>query len=133
MTWNENNIRNYVHNTPWKQPYKNKHTWRDRNTKRGLLQIPAQWCHRTTKWPNIQTSPLISDLNSKINSPGQATNKILKTNNYNNSDLNSNCQLSKLGDRNKFNTHNNCWKCCIDNERPTGKKHTSVGWDNVKW
>ena len=37
-----------------------------------------------TKLPNVQTSPLISDLNSKINSLGQATNKILKTNNYNN-------------------------------------------------
>ena len=37
-----------------------------------------------TKWPNIQTSPHISDLKSKINSPGQARNKILKTNNYNN-------------------------------------------------
>ena len=21
-------------------------------------------------------------------------------------------------------------KCCINNERPTGKKHTSVGWDD---
>jgi hypothetical protein len=36
------------------------------------------------KMTHIQTSPHISDLNSKINSPGQATNKILKTNNYNN-------------------------------------------------
>ena len=51
--------------------------------------------HRRTKWPNIKTSPLISDLNSKINSPGQATNKISKTNNYNNSDLNSNHHLPK--------------------------------------
>ena len=29
-------------------------------------------------------SLMICDLNYKINSPGQATNKILKTNNYNN-------------------------------------------------
>jgi hypothetical protein len=33
-----------------------------------LLQIPNQWCHRRTKWPNVQTSHLISDLNCKINS-----------------------------------------------------------------
>ena len=56
----------------------------DRNTKSGLLQIATQWCHRRTKWPSIQTSPHISDLNSKINSPHQVRNKILKTNNYNN-------------------------------------------------
>ena len=23
-----------------------------------------------------------------------------------------------------------CWKCCINNERPTGKKHTNVEWDD---
>ena len=38
-------------------------------------QIPTQWCHRRTKWPNIQTSPHISHLKSNINSPGQVTNK----------------------------------------------------------
>ena len=37
---------------------------------------------------HTQTSLLISDLNSKINSPGQGTNKILKTNNYNNQRFN---------------------------------------------
>ena len=42
------------------------------------------------------------------------------------SDLNSNCQLSKPGDRRNFKT---CWKF-INNERPTGKKHTSVRWDD---
>ena len=30
-----------------------QHTWRDRNTKSYHLQIPTQWCHRRTKWPNI--------------------------------------------------------------------------------
>ena len=35
--------------------------------------------------------------------------KILKPNNYNNSDLNSNCQLPKPGDRSDFNTHKTCW------------------------
>ena len=48
------------------------------------------------RYINIQTSPHISDLNSKINSPGQATNKqfkIIKTNNYNNQLFN--CQLPK--------------------------------------
>ena len=64
----------------------------------------AQWCHRRTKWPNIQTSSLISDFNS-------------------------NCQLSKPGDRRHFNTHKTCWKCFND-ERLTGKKHTTVGWDD---
>ena len=29
-------------------------------------------------------------------------------------------------------THKTCWKCCINNERPTGKKHTNVGWDAVE-
>ena len=23
-----------------------------------------------------------------------------------------------------------CWKCCINNERPTGNKHTTVGWND---
>ena len=46
------------------------------------------------------------------------------------SDLNSNCQLPKSGDRRNFNSYNNCWKCCINNERPTGKKHTNFGWDD---
>ena len=36
----------------------NKHSWRDRNTKSNLLQISTQWFHRSTKRPNIQTSPL---------------------------------------------------------------------------
>ena len=27
-------------------------------------------------------------------------------------------------------THKTCWKCCINNKRPTGKKHTSVGWED---
>jgi hypothetical protein len=31
--------------------------------------------------PNVQTSSLISDLNSKINSPGQATKELLKPDN----------------------------------------------------
>ena len=46
------------------------------------------------------------------------------------SDLNSNCQLPKPGGRRNFYTHKTHWKCCINNERPTGKKHTSVGWDD---
>ena len=52
-------------------------------------------------------------MNSKIHSPGQATyksskfkkKKNLKTKNYNNSDLNSNCQLPNPGDGSNFNTH----------------------------
>ena len=46
------------------------------------------------------------------------------------SDLNPNCQLPKLGDRRNSNTHKTCWKCCINNERPTEKKHTNVVWDD---
>jgi hypothetical protein len=49
-----------------------------------ILQIPAQWFHRRTKRPNTQTSPLISDLNSKINSPDQATKEISNPNYWNN-------------------------------------------------
>ena len=26
-----------------------------------------------------------------------------------------------------FNTHKTCWKCCINNERPTGQKNTTAG------
>ena len=33
------------------------------------------------------------------------------------SDLNSNCLMPKPGDRRNFNTHEICWKCCINNER----------------
>ena len=46
------------------------------------------------------------------------------------SDLNSNCQQPKPGDRRNLNTHKTCWKCCINNESPTGKKYTNVGWDD---
>ena len=35
----------------------------------------------------------------------------------------------KTGDRRNFNTHKTCWKC-INDERPTEKKHTTVGWDD---
>jgi hypothetical protein len=98
----------------------NKHTWSC------LLQIPTQWYLRRTKWPNIQIFTHISEWNSKISSPGQATNKILKINNYNNQWF----KLPKSGDRSNFNTHKTCWKCCINNERPTGKKHTNFGWDD---
>ena len=35
----------------------------------------------------------------------------------------------KPGDRRNFNTHKTCLKC-INDERPTGKKHTNVGWDD---
>jgi hypothetical protein len=46
------------------------------------------------------------------------------------SDLNSNCQMPKPGDRSKFNTYKTFWKCCIKNEWPTGKKHSNIGWDD---
>ena len=36
-------------------------------------------------------------------------------------------QPLKPGDRRNFNTHKTCWKCRINNESPTGKKHTTVG------
>ena len=32
------------------------------------------------------------------------------------------CLLPKPGDRSNFNTHKTCWKCCYNNERPTGQK-----------
>ena len=44
------------------------------------------------------------------------------------SDLNSNCQLPKPGDKCNFNTHKTCWKCCYNNERPTGQKQPTVRW-----
>ena len=46
------------------------------------------------------------------------------------SDLNSNCQLPKPGDRRNFNTYKTLLKCRINNERSTRKKHTTVGWDD---
>ena len=45
-------------------------------------------------------------------------------------DLNSNCQLPKQGDRRNYNTNKTCLKCRINGERPTGKKHATVGWDD---
>ena len=56
-----------------------------------------------------QNDPHISDLNSKQHT------KFWKP------------TITIITDRN-FNTHNTCRKCCINNERPTGKKHTNVGW-----
>ena len=46
------------------------------------------------------------------------------------SDLNSNCQKPKPGDRSNFNTHKICWNCRTNDDRSTGKKHTNVGWDD---
>ena len=37
------------------------------------------------------------------------------------------CQLPKPGDRSNFNTHKTCWKCCYNNERPTGQKQLLDG------
>ena len=45
-------------------------------------------------------------------------------------DLNSNCQLAKPGDRRNFNTLKTCLKCCVNDERPTGKKNTTDEWDD---
>ena len=58
--------------------------------------------------------------------------KIFKTNNYKINDLNSNRQLPKQGDRSNLYIHKACWKCCINNEMPTGKKHTSVRWEDAE-
>ena len=75
-----------------------------------LVQIPTQWCHRRTKRTQYTN---FSDLNSKISSLGQATNKNSKFKKptitiirY----LNSNCQLPKPGDWSNFNTHKTFWK-----------------------
>ena len=46
------------------------------------------------------------------------------------SDLNSNRQLPKPGDRSDFNTHKTCWKCCYSKKRPTGQKHKYTSWDD---
>ena len=46
--------------------------------------------------------------------------------------LNPNCQLPKLGDRSNFNTHKTCWKCCINNERPTEQKQQLLDRTTVK-
>ena len=44
------------------------------------------------------------------------------------SKLNSNCQLPKTEEI--LTPYNTCWKCCVNDERPTGKKNTTVEWDN---
>ena len=61
------------------------------------------------KMTQYTNSSLISDFNSKINSPDQATNTMWKPKIKLISDLNSNCQLPKPGDRSDFNTHKTCW------------------------
>ena len=66
------------------------------------------------------------NLNSKINSPDQTI--ILKTNNYNNSDSNSNCQLPKRGTEETSTPTRP-----VDNVVITTKglqKNTSVGCDD---
>ena len=45
------------------------------------------------------------------------------------SDLNSNCQLPKPGDRSDFKPPRPV-ESRVDDERPTEKKHTTVGWDD---
>ena len=78
----------------------------------------AQWCHRSKKWPNVQTSPLISDLNSKTEQQKKFQNPKIEII----SDLNSNCQQPKPGDRRNSISYKTCWKCRANDERPTGKK-----------
>ena len=34
----------------------------------------------------------------------------------------------KPGDRNNFNTHKTCWKCCYNNVRPTGQKQPTISY-----
>ena len=36
-----------------------------------------------------------------------------------------------LSCRRNFNAHKTCLKCCINDERTTGKKHTTLVWDNL--
>ena len=38
--------------------------------------------------------------------------------------------IGLAGDRRNFNTHKTCWKCRINDEKATGKKNTTVGWDD---
>ena len=36
----------------------------------------------------------------------------------------------KPRDRRNFSSHKTCYKCCINDKKSTGKKHTTVGWDD---
>ena len=40
--------------------------------------------------------------------------------------------VTKPRDRSNFNTHNTCWKCCINNDRPTGQKQQIFDGKTVK-
>ena len=44
-----------------------------------------------------------------------------------------NCQLPKPGDRSNFNTHKTSWKCCNNNERPTGQKQQLLDGRTVEY
>ena len=86
-------------------------TWKDRNTKSSLLQIPAQWCHRRTKRPNVQTSSLsqlfelqwsTAQTKRQMNLWHPTIKRI--------SDLNTNGQLSRLGDSRNLYTQQDLLK-----------------------
>ena len=70
-----------------------------------------------------QTSPLISDLNSKINSPDQTTKKFRNPTIEIISHLSFNCQLPKPGDRRNYKTS---WKC----REAYRKENTTSEWDD---
>ena len=38
------------------------------------------------------------------------------------------CLLTWAVDRSNFNIHKTCWKCCYNNEGPTGQKQSTVRW-----
>ena len=82
-----------------------------------------KWYHSRTKWPNVQTSPLISDLNSQPKQQQKFRNLAIKII----SDLNSNCQLPSEETEEETSTPNKtCWECWDNNVKLTGKKNKTI-------
>jgi hypothetical protein len=82
-----------------------------------LGHFVLRWHHWAGIWRRLLLIFRSLHLNSKINSPDQATKEISKPNNWNNQWFK--LQLPKPGDRRNYKT---CWKCRVNDERSTGKK-----------
>ena len=110
-----------------------KHTWRDWNTKK---QPPPKACSmmssqdKMTQYRNFSPHQWFVIWTTRSTTQAKQQTKFWKPTITIISDLNSNWQLPKPGNRRNFNTHKTCWKYGINDKRLTGKKHTTFGWDD---
>ena len=126
-TWNENNRRNHVH-------LENNH--RKIITLEEIEILKAA----SSKYliNNIiagQNDPMYKIVPSSLIWTPRSTAQTKQQKKFRNAtitiirDLNFNCQMPKPGDRRNYKA---CWKCRVNDERPTGKKTQLVSGTTVE-